>query len=117
MVAVFEPCVGLRYAVIDRGQDDIQDKEGDDIEALPDGRRIANEVWKWANMIRANGRRVDKVWLDLFEYTSHIRKIAEKGEEDWSSEACDKKHESSLMVSISIYPMLWSFGSIPVSGV
>lgn len=103
--------------VINRGQDDSQHEEKDDIEALTDGGRVADEVWKWADMVRTSGRWVDKVWSDLFKYASHVRKIAEKGDEDWSGEACDKKHESSSMVSISLYSVLRTSDSIPVSGV
>ena len=56
---------GLPRLVVDRGQDDVKDDEHDDVQTLAKVRSVAEQVWKWADLVIANNPWVNKGWLDL----------------------------------------------------
>lgn len=62
---------------------DVQNNEHGNPEALTHSWCIAYQVGKWSHIITAEGRRVDKICLDVIENTSGKRKMAYGLEEDW----------------------------------
>ena len=53
--------------VIDRGKDDVEDEEYDDVKTLTNGWSVAEQVWMRTNLICAKGALIDQVWPNLVE--------------------------------------------------
>ena len=51
-------------------------------------------------MITPYDSRVDDVWFDLVEYTSHIWKVAEQGEYNGNAESSHKKHNTNSILAL-----------------
>lgn len=61
------PCMRLRATVVHRAQNDVEGDEEEYVRRLPDGWCIAVNPGKWASLIRADRRRIYKIWLDFVE--------------------------------------------------